>query len=76
MNETSADDTGARAVSARGLLAQIDFEFVYLLQFFSDILGKIHKVSEQLQDKLADLGKAAKLISSLHEDLVDIQNSN
>ena len=33
-------DTGARAVSARGLLAQIDAEFVYLLQFFSDILGK------------------------------------
>ena len=34
LKETSADDTGAHAVSARGLLAQIDDEFVYLLQFF------------------------------------------
>ena len=28
LEETSADDTGARAVSARGLLAQVDAEFV------------------------------------------------
>ncbi|XP_064111541.1 uncharacterized protein LOC135219038 [Macrobrachium nipponense] len=76
LKDTSADDTGARAVSARGLLAQMDAEFVCLLQFFSEILGKISKVSQQLQDKQADLGKAAKLISCLHEDLADVRNSN
>ncbi|KAG0710630.1 hypothetical protein GWK47_022395 [Chionoecetes opilio] len=76
LKETSADDTGPRAVSARGILAQIDAEFVYLLHFFSEILGKIHIVSQQLQDKQADLGKAVKLISSLNEDLADMRNSN
>ncbi|XP_064111563.1 zinc finger MYM-type protein 1-like [Macrobrachium nipponense] len=51
-------------------------EFVCLLQFFSEILGKINKVSQQLQDKQTDLGKAAKLISCLREDLADVRNSN
>ncbi|XP_064078483.1 uncharacterized protein LOC135195906 [Macrobrachium nipponense] len=72
LKETSADDTGARAVSARGLLAQMDAEFVCLLKFFSEILGNINKVSQQLQDKQADLGKATKLISCLREDLADL----
>lgn len=76
LKEISEDDIGARAVSARGLLAQIDAEFVYLLQFFTDILGKVNKVSTQLQDKQADLGKAANLISSLHEHLVNVRNSD
>lgn len=76
LKETSADDTGARAISARGILAQIDAEFVYLLQFFSEILGKVHKVSQQLQDKQSDLGKAAKLISSLRENLAEMRNSD
>ncbi|KAG0724006.1 hypothetical protein GWK47_041544 [Chionoecetes opilio] len=76
LKETSADDTGSRAVSARGILAQINAEFVYLLHFFSEILGKIHIVPQQLQDKQADLGKAVKLISSLSEDLADMRNSN
>lgn len=76
LQETSADDTGARAVCARGLLAQIDAEFVYLLQFFSEILRKVDKVSQQLQDKLADLREATLLISSLREDLADIGSSD
>ncbi|XP_064089169.1 uncharacterized protein LOC135203362 [Macrobrachium nipponense] len=77
LKETFADDTEARAASARDLLAQMDVEFVCLLQFFSGILGKINKVSQQLQDKQADLGKAAaKLISCLREDLADVRNSN
>ena len=66
LKETSADETGARAVSARGLLAQIDAEFVHLLRFFSDILGKVNKVLHQLQDKQTDLGK---LIYSLQHFL-------
>ncbi|KAG7170615.1 hypothetical protein Hamer_G013430 [Homarus americanus] len=76
LKETSAEDTGARAVSVRGLLAQIDAEFVYFLQFFSEILGKVDKVSQQLQDKQADLGKAAMLISSLREDLAYKRHCN
>ena len=43
---------------------------------FSHILGKVKKVSQQLQDQQADLGEACKLISSPREDLLDIRNSN
>lgn len=76
LKETSADDTGARAVSARGLLAQIDAEFVYLLHFFSEILGKINKISQQLQKQEVDLGSVTILISSLREYLADMRSSN
>ena len=34
LEETSADDTETPTVSARGLLAQVDGEFAYLLQIF------------------------------------------
>ena len=76
LKETSAYDTGARAVSARGLLAQIDAEFVYLLHFFTDILGKINKVSVQLQKQEVDLGSVTNLISSLRGYLADMRSSN
>jgi len=62
LEETSADDTGARAVSAPGLLAQVDAEFVYLLHFFTDILGNVEKVSKLLQKKQTILAKATDLI--------------
>ena len=54
-------------------------EFVHLLRvfFFVDILGKVNKVSLQLQDKKKkDLGKAAQLISSLRENLINTRNLN
>ena len=39
-----------RANTARGSLGQIDFEFLLLLHFFADLLSKVNKVSEQIQD--------------------------
>ena len=76
LEETSADDTGARAVSARGLLAQVDAEFVYLLHFFTDILGKVEKVSKLLQEKQTNLAKATDLISSLRDHLAGMRKSD
>ena len=61
LKETPENDIGARAVSSRGLIAQIDVEFDYLLRFFTEILGKTNKISQQLQCKEADLGKVTKL---------------
>ena len=75
LKETSADDTGACAVSTRGLLAQIDAEFVYLLHFFTEILGKINKISQQLQNQEVDLGSVTILILSLREYLADMKSS-
>ena len=76
LKETFADDTEARAVSARGLLAQIDAEFVYLLHYFTEIIGKINKISQQLQNQEVDLGSVTILISSLREYLADMRSSN
>jgi len=76
LEETSADDTGARAVSARELLAQVDAEFVYLLHFFTAILDKVEKVSKLLQEKQTNLAKATDLISSLRDLLAGMRKSD
>ena len=40
--ETTANEKGARALSPRGLLMQIDAEFVHVCFFFPDILAKLN----------------------------------
>ena len=49
---------------------------MYLLHFFTDILGKINKVSVQLQKQEVDLGSVTNLISSLRGYLADMRSSN
>ena len=76
LRETAEFDVGAGSVDARGLFAQIDIDFLLLLYFFTDILGKVNNVSEFLQRKDVDLGKASKLVRSLCNELLDIQNGD
>ena len=91
LEEISTNETGARAISARGLLLHMDAELVHLLRFFifclffgffvfwwggSDILGKVNKYHCSYKDKQTDLGKAAQLISSPRKNIVNIQNLN
>ena len=72
----SADDTGARAVSIRNLLAQIDAKFVYLLHFLQKFLEKINKISQHLQNQEVNLRSVTILISLLREYLADMRRSN
>jgi len=69
MRQVSSIDKGARATTARGLFAQMNYNFLQLLHFFTDILSTVNKISEQLQDLRLDLAKACQLISTLQQEL-------
>ena len=56
-------------IEARGILAQLDFQFVLLLNFFSEILNVTNVLSLQLQAKDADLLTALDLLPCLSQDL-------
>ena len=81
MRQVSSIDKGARATTARGLFAQMNYNFLQLLHFFTEILSTVNKISEQLQDPRLDLAKACQLISTLQQELecrrnVDMINYN
>ena len=59
----------------------MNYNFLQLLHFFTDILSTVNKISEQLQDLRLDLAKACQLISTLQQELecrrnVDMINYN
>lgn len=58
-----------RSLEAVGLLNMIDFQFIYLLYLFNDLLSEIHIVSKYLQDVNADISKAIILIQATNESL-------
>lgn len=58
-----------RSSEAVGLLNMIDFQFIYLLYLFNDLLSEIHIVSKYLQDVNADISKAIILIQATNESL-------
>ena len=70
-NETHAD----RAVDAKGLLAQLNAQFVMKLVVLTDILVQTSKLSNMLQSTDVDLAKAAELTEVLISQLQD-QRSN
>ena len=76
LRETAECDIGARAVDARGLIALIDINFLHLLHFFSEILCKVNKVSEFLQQKNVDLGRASNLVRSIRDEFQLIRDDN
>ena len=81
MRQVSSIDKGARATTARGLFAQMNYNLLQLLHFFTDILSTVNKISEQLQDPRLDLAKACQLISTPQQELecrrnVDMINYN
>uniref|UniRef100_A0A3B5RDB6 DUF4371 domain-containing protein n=1 Tax=Xiphophorus maculatus TaxID=8083 RepID=A0A3B5RDB6_XIPMA len=63
------DVSGDRKVEAKGLLAQIDFQFIALLVIFCKVLGDIKILSDMLQSSNLDLSKAVHLVGSLTDTL-------
>lgn len=53
----------------------IDFQFIYLLYLFNDLLSEIHIVSKYLQDVNADISKAIILIQATNESLNNRRNN-
>lgn len=70
-NEYNAD----RAVEAKGLLAQLDANFLMKLVVFSDILTKTSQLSNMLQSTDLDLAKAVELTETLISLLEDLRNN-
>ena len=47
----------------------MDYEFLQLINFFPEVLSKVNKISEQLQDPNLDLAKTCQLIFTLKTEL-------
>ena len=67
IEETNSD----RAIDARGLRAQLDFNFIAMLSLSTIILGKTYPISNALQGTSIGLDKAADLIENLKSDFKD-----
>ena len=65
--------TGTRAISARGLLLQIDAEFVHVRFFFFGYSWESQNITAATGQ--TDLGKTAQLFSSLRGNLDNIRNN-
>ncbi|XP_069482613.1 zinc finger MYM-type protein 1-like [Ambystoma mexicanum] len=69
LKEISEERNGDRAVEARGILAQIDLQFVGLLLTFTNVFGEIKHLSDILQSPQLNLGAAVNLVDSLVDTL-------
>lgn len=69
-------DRDDRAVEAKGLLHQIDYNFIFNLVMFCKILNMFKKVCDYLQNINAEIANCLILISSLKSVLQDMRNSN
>lgn len=72
--EISEEDNPNRAVDAKGLLLQIDFRFVLVLNICCTLLGLTKASSDFLQNPLADLSQSTELISALKMSLEQMRN--
>lgn len=66
-------ERGDRAVEAKGLLHQIDFNYIFNLVMFCYILHLFKGISDYLQNVSAEIANALILISSLESTLKDMR---
>uniref|UniRef100_A0A669BDB9 TTF-type domain-containing protein n=1 Tax=Oreochromis niloticus TaxID=8128 RepID=A0A669BDB9_ORENI len=70
LEEISSENNAQRAVEAKGILVQMDLNFVGCLALFRKVLNDSNMLSEMLQSKTVDLSKAINLVESLKETIV------
>lgn len=70
LEEIASENHPQRAIEARGILVQIDLNFVGCLVLFRKILSDPNFLSEMLQSKTVDHAKAVELIEALKETLL------
>lgn len=70
LEEISSENNAQRAVEAKGILVQMDLNFVGCLALFRKVLSDSNMLSEMLQSKTVDLSKAINLVESLKETMV------
>ncbi|XP_053286397.1 zinc finger MYM-type protein 1 isoform X2 [Pleuronectes platessa] len=69
LEDISHEDNPDRAVEARGILHQIDLNFIGCLVVFRKILGESKFLSDMLQSTKIDLTKAVELAETLQQTL-------
>lgn len=70
LEEISSENNAQRAIEARGLLVQMDLNFVGCLAPFRKVLGDSKMLSEMLQSKTVTISKAINLVESPKETMV------
>nr|XP_054594271.1 zinc finger MYM-type protein 1-like [Nothobranchius furzeri] len=76
LQETAQERRGEKSSEARGLLAQIDLEFVVHLVTLRTLFGETKLLSDMLQSSTVDLSKAADLVEGLVQTLTDFRQES
>lgn len=70
------EHNGDRSVEARGLLAQIDLQFIVCLVTLHKVFGEVEFLSDMLQSSSLDLSKAVDLVEALVQTLNDYRDES
>ncbi len=70
------EHSGDRSVEARGLLAQIDLQFIVCLVTLHKVFGEAKFLSDMLQSSSLDLSKAVDLVEALVQTLNDYRDES
>ena len=65
LEELGDENSGERSVGARGILPQIDFQFIVFLAIFKKLQGDAKLLPDMLQSSSLDLAKAVDLVEAL-----------
>ena len=71
LQQIAQERHGERTVEARGLLPQIDLQFVVHLVTLSKLFGETKLLSDMLQSQTVDLARAVDLVNALVQTLKD-----
>lgn len=76
LQEVAQERRGEKSSEARGLLAQIDFEFVVHLVTLRKLFGETKLLSDMLQSPTVDLSRAVELVEALAQTLNDFRQES
>lgn len=76
LQDIGLERSGERSVEAKGLLSQIDVQFIGLLVTFCKVLGHAKCLSDMLQSSTLDLARAVDLVGTLTDTFQDYRNDN
>ena len=73
MDELIGESNPDRAIDARGLRAQFDFQFLTMLSVFNTILGKSKSAADILQATNPDLAKVTDVVEGLKDEMKELR---
>jgi len=76
LQDLALERHGERSVDARGLVSQIDLQFIGLSVTFYKVLGDAKCLSDMLQSSTLDLARAVALVGALTDTSQDYRNES